>query len=255
MGSMSSRVVPALALAIALPLVAQSSCHLVGGTDELYIDEAFHTQGTGGSVTSGDGGSATGGDPSTTSTGGQGTGGDPSQCNADNCPAMATACLSYACVNDTCTAIYVARHVDCNESGGRYCDGAGSCVECTEETHCPSMVCQSDACYEPGCGNGNFDVESETDIDCGDTCGPCADGKNCVAPEDCQSARCDGGKCEACVSQSDCDPTRYCDIFDDGKCKPKLGNGSVCGSSQQCASDCCDIVFVLGSCENASACD
>lgn len=239
---------------VALPLGAQASCHLVGGTDDLYIDENFHKQGTGGATTSASGGGATGGDPSTTSAGGAGSGGAASQCNTDNCPAMATACLSYACVNDMCTPIYVARHTGCQESGGAYCDGAGSCVECTQPTHCPSMVCQSDDCYEPACGNGTFDMDSETDLDCGDTCGPCANGRSCVEPKDCQSARCADGTCEECFNQSDCDFSRYCDVFDGGKCKLKQSNGTVCATGQQCASGCCDIIFALGTCEDASAC-
>ncbi len=38
---------------------------------------------------------------------------------------------------------------------------------------------------------------SETDVDCGGSCGPCGDDKSCVTDADCQSGDCDAGTCQA----------------------------------------------------------
>ena len=48
---------------------------------------------------------------------------------------------------------------------------------------------------EPTCGDGQRNGV-ETDIDCGGACPPCAAGKVCILPADCQSASCVGGTCQ-----------------------------------------------------------
>jgi hypothetical protein len=78
----------------------------------------------------------------------------------------------------------------------------------------------------------------ETDIDCGGSCGACADGAKCLAPTDCQSAGCDAGHCRAATCsdgtrdelESDTDCGWGCALCDAGK---------HCFGDFDCASNSC----------------
>ncbi|MEM9462164.1 MAG: DUF5060 domain-containing protein [Myxococcota bacterium] len=48
----------------------------------------------------------------------------------------------------------------------------------------------------PACDNGIADGD-ETDVDCGGSCTPCADGSSCLADADCENGNCDAGTCAA----------------------------------------------------------
>lgn len=45
---------------------------------------------------------------------------------------------------------------------------------------------------------------SETDVDCGGSCGRCNVGKTCASRDDCTTALCTGGVCVEWVNQADC---------------------------------------------------
>ena len=51
--------------------------------------------------------------------------------------------------------------------------------------------------HRPSCSDGVQSAD-ESDIDCGGPCAPCADGRSCGVPHDCQSAACDSGVCISC---------------------------------------------------------
>jgi|GEM_PF-711674 len=53
------------------------------------------------------------------------------------------------------------------------------------------FTCTGDACHD-----GVFDPATETDLDCGDTCNPCAAGLGCVDAGDCIGNSCTGGICD-----------------------------------------------------------
>jgi hypothetical protein len=84
-------------------------------------------------------------------------------------------------------------------SGG-VCDGMGHCVQCAANSNCNGSpngpACQRGRCVPITCTNGTKDV-GETDVDCGNSCAPCADGQACTKLSDCTSSLCVGGKCEA----------------------------------------------------------
>lgn len=72
----------------------------------------------------------------------------------------------------------------------------GRCImkPCTLDSECPSNQCDKDkgicvSCHD-GAKNGN-----ETDVDCGGKCAPCAKGKACLMPTDCQSENCTDNVC------------------------------------------------------------
>ncbi len=105
---------------------------------------------------------------------------------------------------------------------------------------CASKVCAASTCFDK-VKNG-----TETDIDCGGSCYPCADGKTCAAAKDCASgvcsstvcaaAKCDdkvkngaetdvdcgGGQCNKCVAGKGC--------VSAGDCSSGVCKGSVCAA-------------------------
>lgn len=66
---------------------------------------------------------------------------------------------------------------------------------CVGASDCASGVCTGGICGGGACDNGIKDG-SESDIDCGGTCGACSDGKMCVAQSDCErGTRCSNSYC------------------------------------------------------------
>ena len=70
------------------------------------------------------------------------------------------------------------------------------------------------------CENGEHD-DNETDVDCGGTCDPCAEGLKCAKDADCVTDHCLNGTCgpKKCTSDSECQ---------DGKCNKATGVCSSC---------------------------
>ena len=82
------------------------------------------------------------------------------------------------------------------------------------------------------CDNAIRDGD-ETDVDCGGTCTPCANGKACSSHEDCSSAICiEALECAACMEGS-CGEEAYCD-FGDGECRPRKPLGFECEQHFEC---------------------
>jgi hypothetical protein len=85
---------------------------------------------------------------------------DDNECTLDEClggaPSNPNTAAGEACV-----------------SGGSYCDGSGSCVECLVPAQCASSVCSGGACQSATCNDG-VQNGSETGLDCGGpSCLPC----------------------------------------------------------------------------------
>jgi hypothetical protein len=67
----------------------------------------------------------------------------------------------------------------------------------------------------PTCTDGRRNG-SETGIDCGGSCGPCADGQRCRVAGDCASGRCaPDSTCQQCAASSECatDANGACTCF------------------------------------------
>jgi hypothetical protein len=234
---MRVRVARAVVMFVSLPTLVLASCHLVGGTEDLYIDPAFHEQGDGGAaVTSGGGdGGATTTTTTTSSTGG--SGGTIDICDPTECPGEDTDCRKVACVNNECGASNVEPEMGCTDDGGSYCDGLGNCVECINDMHCPTdWKCQTNVCHAPGCGDGMMNGD-ESDVDCGGSCGPCPLGDGCGGPQDCQSGICASMTCASCETEG-CESTEWCET-NVGACRPKGNLFDNCSDDEQCLSGCC----------------
>lgn len=82
---------------------------------------------------------------------------------------------------------------------GGYCDDFGRCAPCVNNANCPGQACNKSGmvpgplllaiCVPTSCKSTTKDG-TETDVDCGGECAPCADGKGCMADADCLSSVC-----------------------------------------------------------------
>jgi hypothetical protein len=86
------------------------------------------------------------------------------------------------------------------------------------------------------CGN-NIKDGDETDVDCGGTCAPCADGKACGGAQDCQNQVCTAGVCTHSCSDQVKNGNEV-DVDCGGSCAA-CANGKVCGADADCQSARC----------------
>ncbi|MDW8244999.1 MAG: hypothetical protein RMJ84_00335 [Sandaracinaceae bacterium] len=91
--------------------------------------------------------------------------------------------------------------IDC----GGICPPCPNGYMCTRPTDGASGFCGGGHCMviapSPTCSDGMRNG-SETDIDCGGSCPPCADGRRCSSNSDCSSSNCSGGICRSCAVTS-----------------------------------------------------
>jgi hypothetical protein len=137
-------------------------------------------------------------------------------------------CTGEACANGTAGHPPKVVNSPCNQGNGAYCDGAGTCVGCTQNSQCASMVCApaTHTCAAPSCGDG-VKNGTETDVDCGGTCSTkCASGQGCAAHADCATGA--------------CDPTSMtCSIT----CMDTQAPGSTCATYCACMTSTCPTKF------------
>jgi len=63
-------------------------------------------------------------------------------------------------------------------------------------TDCQSAICTNVVCQPPTCTDLALNGD-ETDLNCGGSCPPCAQGRNCSIDDDCNTANCTAGLCES----------------------------------------------------------
>ncbi len=83
------------------------------------------------------------------------------------------------------------------------------CRQCCTGADCPSGACRKGRCLPASCADGRRNGD-ETDVDCGGSCPPCADGKVCAGNGDCAGGHCCGGTCRACCGDGDCPRAETC---------------------------------------------
>ncbi len=97
-----------------------------------------------------------------------------------------------------------------------------------------SASCQAGKCVLT-CYNGQFDKNSETDVDCGGKCAAkCSQGKNCASANDCDAGACFAGKCQNGKKDSD-----EAGIDCGGVCGSKCLKGMQCGVDGDCSTGQC----------------
>jgi hypothetical protein len=97
----------------------------------------------------------------------------------------------------------------------------------------------TDAAVASSCSDG-IKNGNETGVDCGGSCPPCANSKDCKIAGDCQSGDCKNLVCMACATNADCATATFCDpTHGGGSCTPQKTQGVACTASSQCASVSC----------------
>ena len=230
---------------VALAALVIGGCHLIGDVEDLIIvdDGSGAATGTGSGTATGTGtgaGSGTGTGDGTTS----GSGGTAVVCDATDCPVANSECETAACINNVCDYTKIGIGTPCG--GSQYCDGQGSCVPCIDNSNWPcagGQFCQSFTCVSASCDDGAKN-NNETDVDCGGSCGACANGFDCVSDGDCLSLVC-SGTCQACGQHTDC-PVQpaghYCDPVEQ-RCQPQKNTLAACSGDNadyECKSWICD---------------
>jgi len=115
----------------------------------------------------------------------------------DDCEGMY--CVDHKC-GDHCTSGVTDADETAIDCGGSCPDACDNGQGCTEADDCKSKICSNKSCQAPTCSDQVLN-QDESDKDCGGICAatkPCAVGKTCNSPADCESWICSGaGKCQA----------------------------------------------------------
>jgi hypothetical protein len=170
-------------------------------------------------------------------------------------------CQSRVCGADsTCAAPSCNDNQPNGDETGTDCGGpcpqnCGTGGACRANNDCQSGVCGTQSCapgverccQAPACDD---DVQNgtESDVDCGNACGPCAVGDSCIIGIQCSSGLCQGGVCAAAPSctdnvrngtESDTDCGGIC-----GRCPDQ----SDCNQASDCSNNNCDASGTCISC-------
>ncbi|MDD4319062.1 MAG: hypothetical protein PHW10_01930 [Candidatus Peribacteraceae bacterium] len=193
---------------------------------------------------------------------------DEDACTTDSCDSI-SGCQnidSVTCDNLNCEACDAETGECASTCDGTYCDGAGICVECTEDSHCGYYKCVDSACTSScdtneDCsggglctGEGGSCVQCLTETDCGAyDCVENACLTTCTTADDCSTGNgCDtiGHACEtACSSDTDCAATEYCGL--QGACETGCRNGQ---DDVECGAYACESHACLDICSNDEDC-
>jgi len=165
-------------------------------------------------------------------------------CYKNNCSQGAT--LEPEAVNTQCKLPSGAKGV---------CDGNFHCVQCNNDTPCPSpTMCNAlGFCVDAQCANNTKDA-NETDVDCGGSgspCPACAGGKTCVGATDCETLVCDMNK--KCAMPTCTDEMQNGDETDQD-CGGSCATGpdmKKCGKTLKCLvpGDCQTGICIAGACQ------
>ena len=171
---------------------------------------------------------------------------DGRTCNSDrDCLSKRCAEEDGVCLPETCfNGRKDANETDVDCGGDGLCQRCPRDYTCAADTDCASGFCEAEksVCLPVACGNGRRDAESgESDVDCGQGCSPCEDGKQCTGPADCRSKICDPDS-SSCVASSCVDGVlngNETDVDCGGQACLKCEVLKRCLRNSDCASDAC----------------
>jgi hypothetical protein len=127
-------------------------------------------------------------------------------------------------------------------AGGVAGGGAGGSAGST-----PADAHQEEAAPPPSCSDGAKNG-TESDIDCGGACLPCANGKVCGTKTDCLSGVCASNTCAAATCSDQVTNGTETDVDCGGGACPKCGFGKGCTQGTDCAGGECAGGFCAATC-------
>jgi hypothetical protein len=167
-----------------------------------------------------------------------GNGGTTTKNDDADVPAAMNDCYMAGCSAGTPTQTPLTINTPCTSGGGKFCDGAGKCVQCTQNSQCTSNVCKTNTCVVATC-NDNVKNGSETDVDCGGAmCPKCAYMKACTTGSDCLGGSCVSSMCAATCTDTVKNGTES-DVDCGGTSCAKCTSGKTCTADTDCQSNKC----------------
>ncbi len=113
-------------------------------------------------------------------------------------------------------------------------------------------ICVAGACVEPECTDA-LKAGDETDVDCGGSCPPCADGLGCAIGADCASQVCAGNVCQPSACNDGTLNGSETDVDCGGGTCALCANGLICVGATDCASNVCSGALCTA-CANDGSC-
>ena len=110
--------------------------------------------------------------------------------------------------------------------------------QCNVPSDCASASCHMGVCAGSGCTDG-VKNGTETDVDCGGSCPPCAPGKHCGAAADCASLVCSMGACLAATCMDGVKNGAETDVDCGGGTCPKCADKLHCATNGDCTNGDC----------------
>ncbi len=159
----------------------------------------------------------------------------------DNDPPVpdSSECTQDLCVGGVPLHPPEAKNTGCTQNGGKYCDGAGACVECNDATQCldpgdcSTRACTSNACVITPKPEGQSCGTSGGVCDGAGKCVGCTKATDCPDPGDCQHPLCSSNTCTVAPDPKD-------QACSSGVCDG-AGTCVVCNTAAQCpAGDACN---------------
>jgi hypothetical protein len=183
-------------------------------------------------------------------------GGTCSACALNASCTRASDCVSALCDAGVCAPMPTCTDFQINgaetdtDCGGGTCPACALDLHCTRASDCESGLCKLGACAIPAADPSCSDLQqnaTETDIDCGGSCNPCAVDKRCSKAGDCvtqvclnvcQPAGCKDGVRNGVESDKDCGGScAGCDVG--FVCKANTDCKSLSCSSGHCIANTC----------------
>lgn len=157
-------------------------------------------------------------------------------------------CASGVCVDNRCVSDPCLDRLRNGTEGDVDCGGACSTAcatgrSCNVATDCQSGVCNAvtRTCVASTCLDGVLTAASETDVDCGNACADCANGRRCSAGSDCASGICNAltGRCAADTCSNGARDGNETDVDCGGSCERKCLFQRACVTGGDCLSGTC----------------
>lgn len=181
------------------------------------------------------------------------TGTGEEQAVADELDVPVVVCQIGMCSGGTPSTTPAAEGTECNENGGKACDGKGKCVECITDSDCGQIGWFCDpkfgSCHRCDDGLKNGD---ETDVDCGGyDCAKCNQGLECAVGSDCKTNFCADGICCDTACNAACEACNLPSLVGTCDLVPKYGEDTAFGNGMSCTSQDKLACTGAGSCKNA----